>query len=320
MNIKYSIIIPHYNIPDLLQRCLDSVPKRNDIQIIVVDDNSDPDIVDFDKFPGKERANVEIYYTKEGKGAGYARNVGLKHAKGEWILFADADDMFSPSFNKLLTIEFEDSIDVIKYGFIRYLLDGSIDIEHSIIEGSLDKLEELKRREDLYMGFNCVAWNKMIRKRFIEFHKLVFEETMYCNDLNFAVDLSLANPLVKEINAPIYFQFERANSLVTKQDIYNYITRLNVTLRINKKLKTENLPFIRCDYFLYLIVQLSYFKFLQYSLKELYVLGWNEAYSDYRRVCDVRAFIDKNPIVHFVSMLRVKLSLRKYMKSFISCR
>ena len=38
----FSIIIPHKNIPSLLQRCLDSIPKRDDVQIIVVDDNSNP--------------------------------------------------------------------------------------------------------------------------------------------------------------------------------------------------------------------------------------------------------------------------------------
>ena len=68
--INYSIIIPHKNIPNLLQRCLDSIPNREDVQIIVVDDNSDPNIVDFDKFPGLNRCNVEVIFTKEGKGAG----------------------------------------------------------------------------------------------------------------------------------------------------------------------------------------------------------------------------------------------------------
>ena len=66
----------HKNIPNLLQRCLDSIPNREDVQIIVVDDNSDPNIVDFDKFPGLNRSNVEVIFTKEGKGAGYARNTG----------------------------------------------------------------------------------------------------------------------------------------------------------------------------------------------------------------------------------------------------
>ena len=38
---NYSIIIPHRNIPQLLQRCIDSIPSRDDLQIIIVDDNSD---------------------------------------------------------------------------------------------------------------------------------------------------------------------------------------------------------------------------------------------------------------------------------------
>ena len=41
MQINYSFIIPHKNCPDLLQRCVDSIPERDDVQVIVVDDNSD---------------------------------------------------------------------------------------------------------------------------------------------------------------------------------------------------------------------------------------------------------------------------------------
>jgi glycosyltransferase involved in cell wall biosynthesis len=50
--ITFSIIIPHKNTPELLQRCLASIPKREDIQIIVIDDNSDNTKVDFEYFPG----------------------------------------------------------------------------------------------------------------------------------------------------------------------------------------------------------------------------------------------------------------------------
>ena len=100
--IVYSIIIPHKNIPLLLQRCLDSIPQREDIQIIVVDDNSSSDIVDFSNFPGRNKVGVEIILTKEGKGAGYARNCGLKHVRGEWLIFADADDFFLRDFLDVL--------------------------------------------------------------------------------------------------------------------------------------------------------------------------------------------------------------------------
>ena len=45
---NYTVIIPHKNCPDLLQRALDSIPEKDDIQVIIVDDNSDASIVDFD--------------------------------------------------------------------------------------------------------------------------------------------------------------------------------------------------------------------------------------------------------------------------------
>ena len=51
----YSIIIPYKNCPALLNRCIDSIPQRDDVQIIVVDDNSDDD-----KKPNIIRNDVEL--------------------------------------------------------------------------------------------------------------------------------------------------------------------------------------------------------------------------------------------------------------------
>ena len=77
----YSIIIPHKNTPRLLERCLYSIPTWDEIQIIIIDDNSNSESVDFSHFPGNGRKNTEVLFTKEGKGAGYARNIGLSHAR-----------------------------------------------------------------------------------------------------------------------------------------------------------------------------------------------------------------------------------------------
>ena len=99
---SYTIIIPHKNCPDLLKRCVDSIPVRDDVQIIVVDDNSDED-----KKPSIERKGMEVVLldASSSKGAGRARNVGLKHAKGKWLLFADADDYYTDNLSKFLDKE-----------------------------------------------------------------------------------------------------------------------------------------------------------------------------------------------------------------------
>ncbi|MBQ5445892.1 MAG: glycosyltransferase family 2 protein, partial [Lachnospiraceae bacterium] len=92
MKPLFSIIIPHYDIPDLLMRCLKSIPVSKEIQVIVVDDNSPEADTYLEKYPELSRPYLEFIRTTKGGGAGYARNIGLEHAKGEWLLFADADD------------------------------------------------------------------------------------------------------------------------------------------------------------------------------------------------------------------------------------
>ncbi|MDD5816257.1 MAG: glycosyltransferase family 2 protein [Marinilabiliaceae bacterium] len=114
----FSIIIPHHNIPRLLQRCLDSIPHRPDLEIVVVDDNSDPKVVDFSHFPGQDDPRVHLIFDKVGGGAGHARNVALDAARGRWIICADADDFFLPSFNSLLNKYAHSDFDVVYFNAI----------------------------------------------------------------------------------------------------------------------------------------------------------------------------------------------------------
>ena len=83
---NFSIIIPHKNLPHLLQRCLDSIPARDDLEIIVVDDDSSEELVDFKSFPGTDRPDVKVIFDKQSKGAGAARNIGINKATGKWLL------------------------------------------------------------------------------------------------------------------------------------------------------------------------------------------------------------------------------------------
>ena len=84
--IVYSIIIPHQNMPALLQRCLDSVPERDDVQVIVVDDNSNPSVVDFGHFPGVDRKNVEVVFDKAGHHIGETVKVRITGSSSATLL------------------------------------------------------------------------------------------------------------------------------------------------------------------------------------------------------------------------------------------
>ena len=63
--ITFSFILPHKNTPELLQKALDSIPRWDDIEIIVADDNSDTATTDFAHFPGTNDPTVQVFFTKE---------------------------------------------------------------------------------------------------------------------------------------------------------------------------------------------------------------------------------------------------------------
>jgi len=271
MNIKFSIIIPHRNTPVLLRRCLDSIPVREDVQIIVVDDNSDNCIIDDEIRQDTKHPKVELISIKENKGAGYSRNIGISCAKGEWILFADADDYYeTDNLDNLFNLRIPDNIDVLLYGYNNVINDivEPVNCKQTILTDSSGYDTDVTVR-DLYSGKNCTPWNKMVRRDFIIKHGISFEEVKVGNDLFFSVQLAVSNPSISILRVPIYNYVKRDDSLMNTQSLANYITRVNVILRSNLLLKRSNLKLIPCNIFLTEIRNYSYFKFLYYSLKEL---------------------------------------------------
>ncbi len=235
---NFSIIIPHKNIPDLLQRCLDSIPKRDDLQVIIVDDNSDPSIVDLKKFPGINRSNTEVIFTKEGKGAGYARNVGLKNAKGKWILFADADDYFCPELLKKLDYYKESRHDLI---YFKTICRDSTNTE---VIGSRQRLcdQYNKSQEDFskkHIDFRKAIlsfgtpWGKLVQRKFLEDNKILFEEVPYSNDIRWITLIAIhcTEESFATSNQTLYCLTDRDLSLYHTNNYKALACRFSVFLR-----------------------------------------------------------------------------------------
>ena len=230
----YSIIIPHKNIPTLLQRCLNSIPERRDVQIIIVDDNSNPEKVDFKRFPGLDRNNVEVYFTKEGRGAGYARNVGLTKAKGKWILFADADDFYVNGFLDVLDSYANSDIEIL---FFSAKSVFSYSLEPASRATELQKRIGSTSSEDIdYIKYVYrTPWFKMFSHSFLKKYNLEFEEVLNGNDVMFSLTSSYFCTKEKFITNPLYVVTYRNDSITYKgMSIAEYITRYNNLLKKNQ--------------------------------------------------------------------------------------
>ena len=205
MTPTYSIIIPHKGIPDLLMRCLESIPVSEDIQVIVVDDKSPDADTYLERYPELSRPYLEFIRASKNGGAGYARNIGLDHAKGKWLLFADADDFFVGNMYDIINTHVESDADVI---YFQKQAVYSDDINRkSTRSGYLDRIMDiyLKTGDEVPVRTRYnVPWGKMIKKSLVERHHIRFEEIKYSNDILFSVHVGCLAKKIEAIDTVLY--------------------------------------------------------------------------------------------------------------------
>ncbi len=95
MSIKVSVIMPVYNTEKYLGECLDSILSQTlkEIEIIIVDDGStDHSLLILERY-ARKYDNIMIF-TQKNQGSGSARNQGIRHARGKYVIFIDSDDFY----------------------------------------------------------------------------------------------------------------------------------------------------------------------------------------------------------------------------------
>ena len=115
---KFSIIVPVYNAEQWLERCVDSIVAQTytDWELLLVDDGStDRSGTICDRYAASDPRIQAIH--KPNGGVSSARNLGLDHAQGEWITFADADDFTYPCWLENYDVEHNAEFDLICQGF-----------------------------------------------------------------------------------------------------------------------------------------------------------------------------------------------------------
>lgn len=117
--IKFSIIVPVFNVEQYLSRCIESVLSQTfkDFELILVDDGStDSSGAICDRYAEKDNRILVIH--KKNGGVSTARNVGIDNAKGEYITFCDSDDYYKDKLLETVVAYLEDgSVDFLSYNY-----------------------------------------------------------------------------------------------------------------------------------------------------------------------------------------------------------
>ena len=189
-----------------MQRCVDSIPEREDIQIIVVDDNSN----DLNK-PQLDRKDVVVVWlnSEQSNGAGRARNVGFQHAKGRWVLFADADDYYDNMFIETLDLykDFESDVVYFSFNLISSDMKCSLPLYHEWISYAKSDQEFREKVKFLHHA----PWNKMVKRNFIIEKCIEFEETINGNDIFYTFQVG----------------WYSNNAIFLEDSLYNYVSSPN---------------------------------------------------------------------------------------------
>lgn len=202
---KLSIIIPHYNCPHYLCTLLSSIPNLKEIQVIVVDDKSTKYREEYEQlkreYSGK---NIEFYDNTEVKSAGTCRNIGLRHASGEWLLFADSDDYFMTGFYDAVSSYFEAEYDIVFFPPTSIVM-GTEEPSDRHIETARkvqDYYENPDWQNTLQLRYKYPSpCSKLIRRKMVEEHKIWFEEIAVSNDVMFSMRCGYA---AKKITADLH--------------------------------------------------------------------------------------------------------------------
>ena len=142
-NPKISVIIPVYNAESTLRRCVDSVLAQTftDFECILINDGSKDKSGEIcDEYAARD-SRIRVFH-KENGGPSAARNFGLNQAKGQYVIFQDADDYLLDInvYLKLITYAVQNNLDILRFDYSIVDKDGNLNMQKS-----LDKKAHLYR-------------------------------------------------------------------------------------------------------------------------------------------------------------------------------
>lgn len=198
-----SVIVPVYNVEKYLARCLDSIlcQTYNDYEVICINDCSpDKSAVILEQYEDKYPSVLKVLTNEENIGLGRTRERGIRHAKGEYILFIDSDDYIKEDYIETYAEAMKKTpCDMVIGGYIR-------DVE--------GRLTVHKISDSIWSSITYViACAKMFRRNFLMENELEFTDIRCGEDIYFSLSVFYAGASYQVIDYCGYYYYLNRNSI-----------------------------------------------------------------------------------------------------------
>lgn len=239
MGIKVvSVIVPVYQAELYIERCLDSLQNQTyrDVEIILVDDGSTDGSYLKCIEKSKEDSRIIVLQHQKQEGVSRARNDGLDHAHGEFIMFCDADDQLERNTIADMVEAMENSAAGVCICGYKRIKQGKL-LQSCLPFG--EKAECLLEEQEFYHYFwslfeSRILHNigtKLYRKSIIDEYGIRFRDGyVVCEDILFCLDYIAQISRVQIVNQALYcYMFDNASSANKsyRKELYDHVVELN---------------------------------------------------------------------------------------------
>lgn len=214
--MKFSIVVPVYNVEKCLHRCVESITNQtySDIEIILVDDGSTDSCPKICDELAKNDNRIIVIHKKNG-GLSDARNSGMKIARGDYIILVDSDDYIETDTCMELLRFTKSKPDVILVDAI--INNGSEMLVHPMFNGLLTGQDYLKFAYKKGMAPMAAVLN-VYSNSFLKTNRLRFKKGIFHEDEEFTPRVFLCANSVVYSRIKSYHYIIRNDSITTQKD------------------------------------------------------------------------------------------------------
>ncbi|MYT14904.1 CDP-glycerol glycerophosphotransferase [Streptomyces sp. SceaMP-e96] len=218
---RFSIIVPVYHVQGYLRACLDSLLAQDftDFEVIAVDDCS-PDRSGeiLAEFAARDPRVIHVRHEENG-GIGAARNTGVERARGDYLLFLDSDDTYTPGALRAMAdrLGASEDPDLLLFDHVRTYWWHAVKpsaVRELLAEAGADVFKPAERTEFLHMF--AVVWNRAFRRDFFVDNGFRYTDGLYEDALMVYTTMLTAERAVCLDHACVeYRQRRHGNSMKT---------------------------------------------------------------------------------------------------------